>query len=76
MEIERKAPMLVITATLLAAGSASARLPLLRAGCPTGIGVDADRTGGVLVNGHEAHLDRIRAGDERYEIPEAAVFGG
>jgi cytoskeletal protein RodZ len=72
----------IAAALILSAGVASAAMPVFVATCPTDINVDSGRTGFVYVNDQKATVKKVnennydaKAGNERYEIPEAVVFG-
>lgn len=51
--------------------TASVTLPVFRAECPTGINLDADRTGAVCVNGNKAKVKKLD--DNCYEAKNGGV---
>lgn len=57
---------LFVTLVTFAIGSASAAMPVFVANCPTGINVDAGRTGVVYINGQKAQVKKLN--DNAYDF--------
>ncbi len=62
---------LLTAGTLLACATATAAVPVFSASCPTGITVDADRTGTVRINGKKASLKKLN--DNAYDAKSGSV---
>lgn len=58
--------LLLVAAASLAAGTASAAMPVFVANCPTDINVDAGRTGVVYINGQKAAVKKLN--DNAYDF--------
>jgi len=58
--------LLLVAVASLAAGTASAAMPVFVANCPTDINVDAGRTGVVSINGQKATVKKLN--DNAYDF--------